>query len=80
MSYLLKSTNLKKLFFSMSVLILFLLLPAFIIPFAPEKASDFYYREITYSKVAKDLIGNSKDATLINMFEYVANNLHTYKN
>ena len=80
MSYVLKSTKLKKLFFSMSVLILFLLLPAFIIPFAPEKVSDFYYREITYSKVAKDLIGNSKDATLINMFEYVANNLHTYKN
>jgi len=80
MSYLFKSTKLKKLFFLMSVIILISLLPAFIIPFAPDKVSDFYYREVTYSKVAQDLIGNSKDATLINMFKYVANSLHTYKN
>ena len=79
MNNLFNPTKLKRLFFSMSVIILISLLPAFIIPFGPEKVSNFYYREITYSKIAQDLIGSSKDATLINMFMYVANSLHTYK-
>ena len=56
-----------------------LILPAFVIQFMPEKVSEFYYREMTYAKIAADQEGSNKDETLRNLFEYVSRNIDVYR-
>jgi len=67
----------KKILQSSSILLLLILiLPAFILPISPDKLSSFYYRELSYLHIAKDLQKDTKRDTLINIFEYVSDNMN----
>jgi len=54
-----------------------ILLPAVIIPMIPGRVSDYYLRELTYLYIANANNGVSARDTLINNFNYVADNLST---
>ena len=61
---------LRKILLNFFFLFLFSLL--IILPFSPEKISNFIYRELTYNKIANYYKGNSHKETIENLFNYVA--------
>ena len=68
----------KKLLLFLPILIFILLVaPVFLIPFTPDKLSSFYYRELTYLHIAKDLEKANDRDTIINIFKFVSDNLHS---
>ena len=67
-----------KLFFvSLLFSLIFVFSPALLIPFADNRLSDFYYRELLYSNIAHENKSNEEKETITNLFIYVANNLST---
>ena len=50
------------------------ILPVFILPFMPDRISEFYYRELTYTKIANEYSADDDITTLKNLFEFVAKN------
>jgi len=66
----------KKIVIYFPILISILLIaPAFLIPFSPDKLSSFYYRELIYLNIAKDLEKENDRDTIINIFKYVSDNM-----
>ncbi len=61
--------------FLLIILIFFLFLSSIllILPLAPEKISNFFYRELVYNKIAQFHEGNSYEETIQNLFKYVSN-------
>lgn len=60
--------------FLLSSLIFFLFLFSLLVtlPFAPEKISNFFYRELAYNKIAQFYVGESYDETIQNLFNYIS--------
>jgi hypothetical protein len=62
---------------SLFFLLIFVFSPALLIPFADNRLSDFYYRELLYSNIAHENKSNEEKETITNLFIYVADNLST---
>lgn len=63
---------LRKILLSSFIFFLFLSSLLLILPFSPEKISNFLYRELTYNKIAQFYKGNSYEETVQNLFNYVS--------
>ena len=62
----------KKSLILFTIVLLFLVSLLLFLPFAPEKISNFLYRELAYNKIAKLYKGNSYEETIQNLFVYVS--------
>ena len=51
-----------------------------ILPFTPEKISNFIYRELAYNKIAQFYKGNSQQKSIQNLFNYVSVELVKHNN
>jgi len=51
-----------------------------ILPFTPEKISNFIYRELAYNKIAQFYKGNSQQKSIQNLFNYVSVELVQHNN
>ena len=58
---------------------LLLAMPMLFLPFSPDKISDFFYRELTYNRIADLHSKNSRQDTIVSVFKYVSNNLTSSK-
>jgi len=62
----------KKSIILFTIILLFLVSLLLFLPFAPEKISNFLYRELSYNKIAKLYKGNSYEESIQNLFLYVS--------
>ena len=62
----------KKSLILFTIVLLFLVSLLLFLPFAPEKISNFLYRELAYNKIAKLHKSNSYQQTIQNLFIYVS--------
>ena len=69
------TSHMKKIICIIIVIMVIFFVPAFLIPFSDDRVSSFFYRELVYSNIARDIEANNERDKVINLFSYVSNNL-----